>query len=180
LDQKSRGFYLYRSYLDYQLQSERGRTMAKKRAKKKPRKTPNRYRPLVGKMQSKGLLDDKYEIRYEPKGVTKMSEVLIDFIEPYVEYAETYEAYQKLVIVAIASWNASLLPKRERKRMVKKMVKSLSLPRSDAQDMKGIIEELMERKEKHFPEHTRVILDYQVTETKHGYHLSVASTLDKS
>ena len=61
--------------------------------------------------------------------------------------------------------------------MVKKMIKSLSLPRSDARDTKGIIEELIERKNKHFAEHTRTIVDYQVTETRDGFHLSVASTL---
>ena len=153
--------------------------MAKRKVKKKRRKTPDRYKPLVSKLQSKGLLD-KVKVRYEPSGVAKMSEVVIDFIEPYVEYAETYEAYQKLVMVAIVAWNTTLLPEKKQKAMVKKMIKSLSLPRSDARDMKGIIEELIERKNKHFAEHTRTIVDYQVTETRDGFHLSVASTLDES
>ena len=153
--------------------------MAKRKVKKKRRKTPDRYKPLVSKLQSKGLLD-KVEVRYEPSGVTKMSEVLIDFIEPYVEYAETYEAYQKLVMVAIVAWNTTLLPEKKQKAMVKKMIKSLSLPRSDARDMKGIIEELIARKNRHFAEHTRTIVDYQVTETRDGFHLSVASTLGES
>ena len=154
---------------------------AKRRVKRKRRKTPNRYKPLVSKMKSRGLLDgDNMEVRYEPSGVPKMSEVIIDFIEPYVEYAETYEAYQKLVMVAIVAWNTTLLPEKEQKPMVKKMLKSLSLPRSVLRDMKGIMEELIERKNEHFAEHTRVTMDYQVTETRHGYHLSVASTLDES
>ncbi len=46
--------------------------------------------------------------------------------------------------------------------------------------MRGIIEELIERKNKHFAEHTRTIMDYQVTETRNGFHLSVASTLDEA
>ncbi len=153
----------------------------KRKVKRKRRKTPDRYKPLVSKLQSKGLLD-KYnvEVRYEPSGVAKMSEVVIDFIEPYAEYAETYEAYQKLVMIAIVAWNTTLLPEKKQKAMVKKMIKSLSLPRSDARDTKGIIEELIERKNKHFAEHTRTIVDYQVTETRDGFHLSVASTLDES
>lgn len=120
------------------------------------------------------------EVRYEPSGVAKMSQVVIDFIEPYVEYAETCEAYQKLVMIAIVAWNTTLLPEKEQKPMVKKMIKSLSLPRSDARDTKGIIEELIKRKNKHFAEHTRTIVDYQVTETRDGFHLSVASTLDET
>jgi len=173
-----RSWYYYQQ--DYQRQSERNSPMTKKRVKKKTRKTPKRYKPLVSKLQSQGLLDnDKYEVRYEPKGVPKMSEVLVDLIEPYVEYAETYEAYQKLVTVAVVAWNNSLLPERNHKPIIKKTIKSLSLLRSDAQDMKRIIEELIERKKKHFPEHTRPIVDYQVTETRDGYHLSVASILDE-
>jgi len=94
--------------------------MAKRKVKKKRRKTPDRYKPLVSKLQSKGLLD-KYnvEVRYEPSGVAKMSQVVIDFIEPYAEYAETYEAYQKLVMVAIVAWNTTLLPEKKQKAMVK-------------------------------------------------------------
>ena len=154
---------------------------AKRRAKRKRRKTPNRYKPLVNKLQSSGLLDEHdMEVRYEPSGVAKMSEVVIDFIEPYADYAETYEAYQKLVMIAIIAWNTTLLPEKEQKPMVKKMIKGLPLSRSDARDTKGVMKELMERKKKHFAEHTRTILDYQVTETRHGYHLSVASTLDES
>jgi hypothetical protein len=158
--------------------------MAKKRGKRKVkrkrRKTPDRYKPLVSKLQSKGLLD-KYdvEVRYEPSGVAKMSEVVIDFIEPYAEYAETYEAYQKLVMIAIVAWNTTLLPEKKQKPMIKKMIKSLSLSRSDARDTKGIIEELIERKNKHFAEHTRTIMDYQVIEKRDGFHLSVASALDE-
>lgn len=152
--------------------------MAKRRIKKKSGNAPNRYKPLVSKLQSKGLLDG-YKLRYEPRGVAKMSEVLIDFIDPYVEYAETYEAYQKLVMVAIVAWNTALFPEKKQKAMVKKMMKSLSLSRSDARDMKGITKELIERKNTHFAEHTRIIVDYQVTDTRDGYHLSVASTLNE-
>ena len=83
-------------------------------------------------------------------------------------------------MVAIVAWNTTLLPEKEQKPMVKKMLKSLSLPRSVLRDMKGIMEELIERKNKHFAEHTRVIMDYQVTETRDGYHLSVASILNES
>ena len=151
--------------------------MAKRKAKRRRRKTPDRYKPLVSKIQSRGLLDE-YKMRYEPSGVVKMSQVVIDFIEPYVEYAETYEAYQKLVSVAIVAWNTALFPEKKQKAIVKKMMKSLSLPRSDARDMKGIIQELIERKNERFAEHNRIIVEYHVTETRDGFHLSVASTLD--
>jgi hypothetical protein len=164
--------------MESQLQSERSKSMVKKRAKRKQRKTPNRYKPLISKMQSKGLFDE-YEVRYEPDGVAKMSEVVLDFIEPYVKYAKTDEAYKKLIVVAIFAWNAALLPERERRTTVKKMVKKLPLSRSEARDMRGTVEELVERKSKHFAEYDRFILDYQLTETRNGFHLSVASTLSE-
>ena len=124
-----RGMIIHRIFnLSLQGNRSMAKRKIKRKVKRKRRKTPNRYKPLVSKLQSKGLLD-KYnvEVRYEPSGVAKMSEVVIDFIEPYAEYAETYEAYQKLVIVAIVAWNTTLLPKKKQKAMVKKMIKSLSL-----------------------------------------------------
>ncbi|MBC8462076.1 MAG: hypothetical protein H8D67_29255 [Deltaproteobacteria bacterium] len=80
-----------------------------KRRKKKRRKNKDKYGKLVSKLKQRGLLKEK-EILYQPSGEVKMSEVIMDFIEPYREYANTYEAHRKLITLALLAWNAALLP----------------------------------------------------------------------
>jgi len=86
----SRGMIIHRIFNLSLKEQVMAKKRGKRKVKRKRRKTPDRYKPLVSKLQSKGLLD-KYdvEVRYEPRGVAKMSQVVIDFIEPYAEYAET-------------------------------------------------------------------------------------------
>jgi hypothetical protein len=48
-----------------------------------------------------------------PSGRVKMSEVLEDFVEPYMDLADTEEAFHKLLTLAIMAWNASFLSEEE-------------------------------------------------------------------
>ncbi len=50
-----------------------------------------------------------------------MSEVLLDFIEPYRSFADTDEAVEKLVIIGITAWNVSMLPEDERDATITKL-----------------------------------------------------------
>jgi hypothetical protein len=107
-----------------------------------------------------------------------MSEVIIDFIEPYLEYADTYESHKKLITLALVAWNAALLPKDEQKAMLEEVVGSLKLSTSDTEGMINIIEEMIERMNTYFADYTRTILDYQLSYAEEGFHLSVASMLE--
>lgn len=53
-----------------------------------------------------------------------------------------------------------------------------TLPRNVRKDGKQIIEEFMVRKERIFSRYKRMIVDFQVTDTPSGWHLSVMSTAD--
>ncbi len=110
-----------------------------------------------------------------PNGAHKMSEVLTEFIEPYAAGATTGERYRKLLAVAVVAWNASLFPPKERRQMLDSIIDE-AMPYG-AEDMKLVIQELIQRKERYFSEITRAILSYEVTMTKDGSHLSVAATL---
>ena len=52
------------------------------------------------------------------------------------------------------------------------------LPKNVRKDGKQIIEELMVRKERFFSQYKRMILDFEVTDTGDGWHLSVMSSAD--
>jgi hypothetical protein len=107
----------------------------------------------------------------------KMSEVLREFIAPYREFADTEEAFRKLLLTAVVAWNAALFPAEEREAYLEKMLEAL--PEEVRADGRAIINELMERKERYFPEHRRMIIDYEVTDMGEDYHLVVISTTDE-
>ncbi len=104
----------------------------------------------------------------------KMSEVLEAFIAPYMEFTETEENFRKLVTIAVVAWNTSLLPRNEQTKAVNELLQSLP-PEAQA-DAKSIVRELMRRKKRYFGKIRRAIIDFEVADTKDGFHLMVAST----
>ena len=108
---------------------------------------------------------------------TKMSEVLEEFVEPYLQFAETKEAYQKLITTAIVAWNVMLFPEKDRSSSLDELL--ATLPKNVRKDGKQVIEELMVRKERFFSQYKRMIIDFEVTDTGNGWHLSVMSAADQ-
>lgn len=141
--------------------------------KRKKRKQRNLYESLKTEL-TKDVPLDGCKIVVQPSGETKMSEVLLEFIEPYSQYWKTKEELNKLLGVAVIAWNAALLPGNERKEIIENAVKVA--PPEIRQDMKAIVEEMIQRKETHFAHNKRMIMNYQVTMTKEGPHVTVLST----
>jgi hypothetical protein len=146
----------------------------KRRQMQKQKAFPGQYKNMVQRLKESGLDDQKFV--YNPPGAAKMSEVLLDFLEPYQEYAPTTDAMHKLIVTALVAWNAALLPKAEQEKSLRKFSKSL--PADAREDFNAIVKEMIERKDKYFAQYTRHIIDYELTETKDGHHISVISTVD--
>jgi hypothetical protein len=134
-----------------------------------------------------------------------MSGTILDFIEPYRQFAPDEESFGKLVALGIVAWNVALLPESERTealdefaraalreqgrsrvgRLVRWVVNRLSfglvrLNRSEAADLqtfKANAHEMIERKERAFGHNRRFILDYTVSGTGDEAKLFVVSTL---
>lgn len=104
-----------------------------------------------------------------------MSEVLIEFIKPYLDDADTDEILEKLLSIAIIAWNSSLLPNEEREEIIDKTITILSPDLR--QEMKGILERMIQRKEAHFAHIRRMIMEYHLEMTSRGWYVTVASTL---
>jgi hypothetical protein len=114
-----------------------------------------------------------------PEGVVKMSEVLEDFIEPYLDMATNFHDRKTLVGIAVTAWNLALMPASKRQPLLKKFILDLVGKRDSrtSQDIKDIINELIDRKLEIFPDNQRFIVEFQLQETRDQFHLSVASTL---
>jgi hypothetical protein len=119
------------------------------------------------------------KIVIESGGEEKMSEVLKDFIEPYLEFADTEEAQRKLLTLAVMAWNASFLPEKEQQDMIDRVLDA-GIPTANEElktGLKDIVNMLIARKKVYYSEYTRKIIDFELTDRGRDYHLSVASTL---
>lgn len=143
-------------------------------AKRRKRKQRNPAESLKAEL-TKNLPLGGSKIVVQASGETKMSEVLLEFVEPYSQSWKTREDLSKLLGIAVIAWNAALLPGNERKEIMEDALKAV--PHEIRQDMKAIIDGLIQRKDKHFAHNKRFIMNYQVTMTREGPHVTTLSTL---
>ena len=131
---------------------------------------------LADKVISKGRTD---KFLFNPKGEISMSDAISKIIEPYTNDAPDYNSFNNLVTFACIAWNTSVLPEDQRNETLGKMVDVVPGKLEDRFDTLALLTELMERKRKLFPDITRMIMEYKVTDQGNNFHIAVASTLDK-
>ena len=131
---------------------------------------------LADKVISKGRAD---KFLFNPKGEISMSDAISQIIKPYVNDAPDYNSFNTLVTFACLAWNTSILPEEQRNEAIGKMVDVIPGKMEDRFDTLALLAELMERKRKIFPNITRVIMEYKVTDTGNDFHIAIASTLEK-
>ncbi|RME48076.1 MAG: hypothetical protein D6796_06800 [Caldilineae bacterium] len=144
----------------------------KQKKRKRTRKSSVFGQRLVEQMRREGV-DVKFA--HNPRGVPKMSEVLQEFIAPYQHIPEDEEAMHKLIITAVVAWNVALMPESDRADYLARFAKTL--PKEVREDFYNIVGELIERKEKYFARHNRMIIDYELVDLGDAYHIAVISTM---
>ena len=132
---------------------------------------------LKSKLISTGLVGAGTCINWDTTRQEKMSEVLLNFVEPFTAAADSNEEFQKIVLVGILAWNIALLPKELRQESLDSMI-AKAVPPDAAADFQKIIDEMMARKQRCFAENRRFIPAHHWTMTTKGPHLSVISTTD--
>lgn len=115
--------------------------------------------------------------------IVKMSEVLEDFVEPYIDDRLDKHGLEMLFSMGIMAWNIALMPAEKRVEMVNEAFSAI-MPASDAADVefgKDLIEQMVDRKDKFFADNQRMIMNFELQYVSRGeYHISVASTMPKS
>ncbi len=135
-----------------------------------------RRRRQQKKLGRPSFLPPDAEIFYGPRRGQKMSEVLLEFIEPYRDSAPTEESLRKLLTVALVAWNAAMLSPSERLKFLRETAEDL--PAEVRDDFQAVIEPLIARKEKHFSHCRRWIFNFDLAMRSAGPHLTVLSTLE--
>jgi hypothetical protein len=144
----------------------------KKRSRRDRKKRPQPVNPLVAKL---GPLGPNVKVIQTPPGKERMSDVLEEFIEPFIPLVPGPEGFRKLVSVAVIAWNAALLPDDERNALIEKAMDAASEDVRD--DLEQVLADMIHRKLAFFADNRRTILSYQLTPGPRGPHLSVLSTL---
>ena len=150
------------------------KSKARKRKQKKRQSSTERLTRNLAQGPLRGR-----EIVIEPQGQVKMSDVLERFVDPYLEFAETAEDHRKLFTLAVLAWIAAFLPPSEQEKMIDNVL-SAAVPVHGGELRAGlneIVRALIARKQALFSAYTRKIINFELTETGSGFHLTVASTL---
>jgi hypothetical protein len=113
-----------------------------------------------------------------PEGEISISDAISQIIAPYRDAAQDYQSFHKLVTVACAAWNASILPVAERDSMLTDM-RQLMPDRQSREDFTAIVKELMKRKNRLYPKVNRMIIQFKVTDRGNDFHIAIASTMEK-
>jgi hypothetical protein len=147
--------------------------MKKKDQRKQKKKRARQARLRAQKHESASL----GSIQVMPPGAEKMSEVILDFLEPWSQQCRTDADLEKLLPVALVAWNAAIASGSARDELIGSTLETI--PREAQQDYLNIVGEMIRHKERYFAANRRLIIDYQVAMTPDGPHLSVISTLDQ-
>lgn len=114
-----------------------------------------------------------------PEGEISISDAISQLIEPYKVDAPNYKSFHTLVGFACVAWNASLLPIEEQDQMLEKMLTEVPSKNENRAETLRFLKELMKRKRRLFPNVSRAIVEYKVTDLGNDFHIAVASTLEK-
>ena len=136
-----------------------------------------RRRRQLKKKLGPSFLGPDAQIYYDPRGVEKMSEVLLRFVEPYMDLVTTDEALEKLLAVALVAWNAAIVSPDERETLIRKTEETL--PAEIRADFRTVLDPLIARKQEHFSDYRRHIVSFDLASGPTGPRLNVLSLLEK-
>jgi hypothetical protein len=115
-----------------------------------------------------------------PDRANKMSEVLENFVSPYMDVSESKEELQILFAMGMSAWNIALEPVEQRAEIIEQFVNKIFHTQStkSAEVGKNFILELIDRKNELFSTNQRRIISFDLDYISLGeYHISVASTM---
>lgn len=147
------------------------------KSRRRKRRPPDPLPALENRLKS--ALGRDVPLVYSPAGVEKMSEVIQRFIAPYMPFVHNLGDMERLVTTALVAWNAALLPSAERAAMLARSSESVRklAGREAEEDFRIIVDEMMQRKQRYFPEIKRFVIDFTVTDEGNQFRLTVVSSL---
>lgn len=103
----------------------------------------------------------------------KLSAAILELIAPFRDEAPDFSASQALVAIGCLAWNLSLVPHLERTAREEEAARTL--PSAERKLFHEIIDALISRKQRLFPEDCRMVVSHEIATTEKGVELLVAS-----
>jgi hypothetical protein len=129
---------------------------------------------LSPRLSALGFAEHNVEVIPTPSDREKISEVLFEFVAPFRVDSSSEEELRVLINLGVIAWNALLMPPKLRESTVRKCMAELP------ETVQIMFEQMVVRRIELFAHDRRIIVDFKMTRTSNGLHLSVASTLDSS
>ena len=137
---------------------------------------------LLQKVKEKSL-DNGSDIRVAPPDTEKMSEIIIHFAKPLLDVAKNDAEEKKAFTIAILLWNLSFLPENKQTKYREQILAASGVSPDTAPSLvaanNNVIDILLERKKRLFPNITRSVIDYSLVKTPKGLHLNIVSNILK-
>jgi hypothetical protein len=160
---------------------KRNKTKAEKRHLRAMRERERQLELIEGSRER--LLSRVVEAQWE-KGrqiqivecnTVKMSEVIIDFAEPLLKQAKSFEDQRKALEAAIILWNISMLPEEKQVEHTLRLGTDFwGEPSETNMELYRILAFMLARRHSQFPGIRRIVQDFEVLEQPGGFHLNVA------
>jgi hypothetical protein len=157
--------------------AKRQKLARKRQRKQEARRRRQRKQDLRGGPRD---LDFGSPMFFGPPGGVKMSDLLQELVEPYAADTEGLEEYKKLLSLGVLAWNIALGPSARDTALIDEGIdRGLGTGNPEARAIaRQLIEELIERKRRHFAGFRRPILDFILQDVGDGRcHLSVISAV---
>jgi len=116
----------------------------------------------------------------EVPGLEKMSDVLENFVDPYIDMVTDARSFRSLLNLGVAAWNAALLPVDRRMALIDDALSARKVSGAEQEFIQAIIQNLIVRKLAHFSANRRAILGFDLKDTGDGYYLRVVSSVPKA
>jgi len=122
---------------------------------------------------------ERYGFEHEvvrDSALEKMSDILVEYGEPLLETIDTDDKaeYEKGIMMAIMFWNCAIMQDTPKGR--REVEKTLKPMMRDAES-KSVVKYMLNRKREMFPENNRIMMNYELSETPDGLHLSIVSSI---
>ncbi len=108
-----------------------------------------------------------------------MSDVLENFMEPFLEPGLTRAQLETAFAIGIVAWNIAIMPPERRQPAIDEVVQrhEKNCAPQDLQEFKELLNEMVDRKLALFTNNLRLIADFQLEGPGPSYQLLVASSL---
>jgi hypothetical protein len=157
--------------------NKRNKDSLKRREEKRRRKSVARKTEARSLRAHSGPRPDVSELEREYGSLPKLSAVIWDYAEPLLSEARGPAAQANAAALSIFCWNASLLPlDKGRKQIEPAIDRMVKGDKELKRDMLAMFEMMHARKQLHFANDRRFIIDYHVTRTADALSLNVIST----